>query len=102
VTVDNTPPTASITSPANGAAVGGTITVTGAASDNIGVAGVQLLLDDAPLGGFIKRPPYSASWNTTSAPPGSQHTLKAQARDAGGNITTSAPVTVTVTGNSDS
>jgi hypothetical protein len=102
LTVDNTPPTAWITSPTNGALVGGTITVIGAASDNIGVSGVQLLLDDAPLGGFIKRPPYSASWNTTSAPPGTQHTLKAQARDAGGNITTSAPVTVTVTGNSDS
>src|SRR5205814_1680242 len=39
--------------------------------------------------------PYSVSWNTTTASNGS-HTLTAVARDAAGNRTTSAAVTVTV------
>src|SRR5438046_7045082 len=47
VTVANdiTPPTVSITSPANGATVSGTITVTASAADNVGVAGVQFRVD---------------------------------------------------------
>ena len=41
------------------------------------------------------RSPYSVSWNTTTVTNGN-HTLTAVARDAAGNTTTSAPVTVTV------
>ena len=44
---DNTPPTVSITSPASGATVSGTINVTASASDNRGVADVQFFLDGA-------------------------------------------------------
>src|SRR6266699_5702411 len=40
---DSTPPTVSITAPANGATVSGTISVSADASDNVGVAGVQFL-----------------------------------------------------------
>jgi len=92
---DATPPTVSITSPASGATVGGTTTVTASASDNVGVVGVQFLLDGANLGAEDTATPYSMSWNTTTASNGS-HTLSAVARDAAGNRTTSAPVTVTV------
>ncbi len=46
---DTTPPTVSITAPANGASVAGTTAVAAAASDNVGVAGVQFLLDGANL-----------------------------------------------------
>src|SRR5437763_5348906 len=42
---DTTPPPVSITSPASGTIVGGTISVTASASDNVGVVGVQFLLD---------------------------------------------------------
>src|SRR5205809_507118 len=92
---DTTPPTASITSPVSGATVGGTTSVTASASDNIGVVGVQFLLDGANLGVEDAAAPYSVSWNTTTASNGS-HTLTAVARDAAGNRTTSAAVTVTV------
>src|SRR5439155_5214370 len=44
---DTTPPTVSITSPANGATVSGTITVTANAADNVGVAGVHFIVDGA-------------------------------------------------------
>src|SRR5439155_7741127 len=40
--------------------------------------------------------PYSRAWDTTTAANGSSHTLTAVARDAAGNTTTSAPITVTV------
>ena len=92
---DTTPPSVSITSPANGATVQSTVTVTASASDNVGVAGVQFQLDGASFGAEDTAAPYSVSWNTTGAANGS-HTLTAVARDAAGNRTTSAAVTVTV------
>src|SRR5437879_1292344 len=42
---DTTPPTVSITSPASGATVSGTITVTANASDNVAIADVQFFRD---------------------------------------------------------
>ena len=47
---DTTAPTVSLTAPANGATVSGTINVTATASDNVGVVGVQFLLDGNNLG----------------------------------------------------
>ena len=73
----------------------GTVTVTATATDDLGVAGVQFQLDGADLGAEDTGAPYSVAWDTTTASAGS-HTLTAVARDAAGNRTTSAPVTVTV------
>ena len=95
VTVDNAAPTVSVTAPANGAPVSGTVTLGANASDNKGVTGVQFLVDNIPLGAEDTSSPYSVSWNTTTAT-NSDHILTARARDAAGNTTTSAPVTVTV------
>jgi hypothetical protein len=92
---DTTPPTVGITSPTGGATVSATITVTAAASDNVGMVGVQFLLDGAPLGAEDTTVPYSVSWDTTAATNGS-HTLTARARDVGTNTTTSSGVGVTV------
>src|SRR5207249_2254411 len=78
---DTTAPTVSITTPANGSTVSGTITVSANASDNVGVAGVQFLLDGANLGAEDTASPYSISWDTTAATNGT-HTLTARARDA--------------------
>jgi hypothetical protein len=94
-TPDTTPPTVSISSPAGGATVSGTISVTANASDNVGVASVQFQLDGANLGSLDTASPYSVSWTTTATANGS-HTLKAVAKDAAGNSTTSAGVSVTV------
>ena len=77
---DTTPPTVSITAPANNATVSGTVSVTATAADNVGVASVQFQLDSANLGGLDTTSPYSASWNTTTASNGS-HTLRAIAKD---------------------
>jgi len=97
-TLEATPPTVSITAPVSGATLAGTISVTATASDNVGVVGVQFKLDGAPLGAEDTSAPYSVSWNTVAGTQG-LHSLAAVARDAAGNQTTSAPVSVTV-GNS--
>ncbi|MDQ3565561.1 MAG: DUF1929 domain-containing protein [Pseudomonadota bacterium] len=93
---DTTPPTVSITAPAEGATVSGTaVAVSAAASDNVGVVGVQFKLDGANLGAEDTTAPYSVTWNTTTATDGA-HTLSAVARDAANNTTTSAGVSVSV------
>ena len=92
---DTTAPAASITAPASGATVSGTVTVSANASDNVGIAGVQFLLDGVALGAEDTSAPYSVSWNTAGSANGS-HSLVARARDAAGNIGTSAAVTVQV------
>ncbi|HSC26650.1 MAG TPA: Ig-like domain-containing protein, partial [Vicinamibacterales bacterium] len=91
---DAAPPTVSITSPANGATVSGTVTVNASASDNVGVVGVEFFLDGVRSADDTTAP-YSVPWDTTAIPDGS-HTLTAVARDAAGNRTTSAAVTVNV------
>ena len=98
ILLDTTPPSVSVTAPLAGQNVAGSITVSASASDNVGVVGVQLKLDGANLGAEFTSPPYSLSWNTTGAANGS-HALTAVARDAAGNSTVSAPVTVTVSNN---
>ena len=92
---DTTPPTVSIASPANGVKVSGTVTVSANATDNVGVVGVQFLLDGAPLGSEDTAAPYSISWDTAGTGNGA-HTLTARARDAAGNQTTSSAVKVNV------
>src|SRR3989449_5930210 len=92
---DVTPPLVSITAPAAGVTVAGTVTVSANASDNVGVVGLQFKLDGVNLGAEDTVAPYSVSWNTTLATSGS-HSLTAVARDAAGNTATSAAVSVTV------
>ena len=92
---DSTPPTVSVSSPAGGASVQGTVPVNATAADNVAVAGVQFTLDGANLGAEDTSAPYSVSWNTTTAANG-PHVLRAIARDAATNSTTSTPVSVTV------
>ena len=92
---DTVPPTAALTAPAANTPLAGTVTVSATASDDVGVAGVQFLLDGAVLGAEDTTSPYSLSWNTTTATNGT-HTLAARARDTSGNIGDSAPTAVIV------
>lgn len=92
---DTTAPTVSISSPSSGSSQSGTISVAATASDNIGVAGVQFLLDGASLGSEDTSSPYGISWDTTNVANGT-HTLSARVRDAAGNQTTSSAVSVTL------
>ncbi|HYO74045.1 MAG TPA: Ig-like domain-containing protein, partial [Archangium sp.] len=95
VNVDNdwTPPTVSLTAPASGATVTGSVTVSATASDNVGIARVEFY-DGSSLVGSDTTSPFSLSWNSRNGPNGSR-TLTARALDTAGNSATSAPVTVT-------
>ena len=91
---DTTPPTASITSPASGSTVSGTTTIQASATDNVGVAKVELYNNGA-LFGTDTASPYNFAWDTTQSPSG-QYSLQSKAYDAANNIGSSAPITVTV------
>src|SRR5438445_1032523 len=92
---DVTSPTISLTAPVTGVTASGTVMVSASATDNVGVVGVQFKLDGVNLGAEDTTNTYSISWNSTLATNGT-HTFAAVARDAAGNLTTSAPVSVTV------
>jgi hypothetical protein len=90
---DTTPPSVVIGSPISGATVSGTISVSGTASDNVGVSKVELYVD----GGLYTSGTasvFSFSWNSSTKPDGS-HTLMVKGYDAAGN-TGSASISVNV------
>jgi poly(hydroxyalkanoate) depolymerase family esterase len=94
--LDGIAPTATLTAPANGAAVSGNVPIAANASDNIGVDRVEFLLDGALLGSDTSAP-YAFSWNSSTASNGA-HVLQARAVDLAGNVGSSAQVNVTVSG----
>lgn len=91
---DSTPPACAISSPADGATVSGTVTVSVSASDNVGVTQVELYVDGGLLATDTAAP-FSFAWNTAQAADG-PHLLRAVAYDAAGNSGASATITVTV------
>lgn len=94
VVIDTGLPSTSITAPAAGALVRGTVTVQASAADANGIAKVEFRLDGA-LVATDTTPPYSFAWNTASAAAGG-HSLAARAYDTSGNAGNSSAVTVTV------
>src|SRR5882672_1739067 len=92
---DTSLPTVAITAPATGSTVSGTITVTANATDNVGVVGVQYKANGGNMGLEVTTAPYRYAADTTTVVNGS-YSLTAVARDAAGNRTTSAPVTIKV------
>ncbi len=95
ITVGNSIPTVSITSPSQGNTVAGTsVNISASATDNVGVAGVQFKIDGTNLGNEDTVPPYAVVWNTTNAADG-PHSISAVVRDTDGNTATAA-IDVTV------
>jgi len=96
---DTTPPTISITSPAAGATLTGTVNVVASAQDNVSVAIVQFKLDGGNSGPSLTTPPYSYSLNTTALSNGN-HTVSATATDGAGNTAPSAGIQFVVNNSS--
>jgi YD repeat-containing protein len=90
---DVTAPSAAVTAPTG--PVSGVVNLSANAADNVGVTGVQFFVNGTAVGAEDSTSPYSAAWNTTTVANGT-YTVTARARDAAGNTTLSAPVTVTV------
>ena len=92
---DTTPPTVSMTAPANGSTVSGNVTVSANASDDKAVSKVEFYRDTGTLISTDPTYPYSITWDSTSVTNGT-HTLYAKAYDTSNNSSTSASVSVTV------
>jgi hypothetical protein len=91
---DTTAPTVSLTAPAAGARLSGTVALSADASDNVGVARVVFLANGVQVD-TDPEAPYRVPWDTTAGADGS-YSLTARAVDTAGNATTSAAVSVTV------
>jgi hypothetical protein len=90
--VDTTPPSISISSPAAGGRVSGNVSVLVSASDQVGVVRVELYVDGG-LSATSTTSPFTTRWNAKRARLGA-HTLQCKAFDAAGNVGTSATRTV--------
>jgi hypothetical protein len=91
----NTPPSAAITSPPDGATFAWkpTITITASASDSDGRVTTVEFRDGTTVLGQDTTAPYSFTWRNV---PVGGHTLTARATDDAGAVTASAPVNITV------
>jgi hypothetical protein len=91
---DTTPPSVTLTSPADGDSTNGIITVSGNATDNIGVTAVTLRVDNTLLATKTSAPyTFSLDAGTLSA---GNHTISLRAFDAANNMAESRTVTITV------
>ncbi len=98
VTVNNSStPSISITSPASGATVSGTVAVSSSVSSN--TTSVQFKVDGANSGAAVTTAPFGFSLNTTTLSNGS-HSLSAVATNSASQTATSATVTITVNNSS--
>jgi hypothetical protein len=95
------PPVVTVTSPASGSSVFGTVVLRASASARApaSVASVQFLLDGLPLGPVRATAPYRYAWTVGSTPLGT-HLLSARVRDTNGVIGTAPVERVTVTAGS--
>jgi peptidoglycan/xylan/chitin deacetylase (PgdA/CDA1 family) len=90
-----TAPSVSVTAPVANATVTGTTTLTATAADAVAVSNVQFKVDGVNVGTADTTSPYSFSWNSTTATNGT-HTITAVATNSSNLMTTSGPVSVTV------
>ncbi len=90
-----TPPAVAMTAPLNNATVSGSITVSASASDTVGVASVQFLLDGTNLDAALTAAPFSMKWDSSTVADG-WYTLTARATDEAGLQTTATPVGILV------
>lgn len=96
--VNNVPPTAVLTAPANGQAffAGQPVPLAATASDSDGVVSkVEFLIDGLTVGA-LAAPPFTQPWTPLVA---GSHTVQARATDNTGAATTSASVTINVNPN---
>ena len=93
-TPDN-PPTATLTSPASGAVLSGSVAFTGTATDDVGVTRVEFWCDGSLLLGTDTTSPYSVVYDSHGIPNGS-HTFTCKAYDTAGNLATSSAISATV------
>jgi hypothetical protein len=88
------PPSVSITSPGNGASVSGTITMTGTASDAVGLSSVQVQVDGGTFSSAAGTTNWSFTLDTVTLS-NAAHTITARATNSSG-LSATAAVSVSV------
>lgn len=97
---DTIAPTLSISSPASGATISGSVVVSGTAADSVSVARVDVKVDAGPFRQATGTTSWAASLSTSDYSDGA-HTITAKATDTAGNVSfSSAPVSVSNGGSS--
>src|ERR1051325_1009082 len=91
-TIDTTAPSISVTSPSDGTQVSGTVTVSVNATDNTGIARVELYVDNV-LQATSTTAPFDTKWNTRKAKAGA-HSIQCKGYDKAGNVGRSQIYTV--------
>jgi hypothetical protein len=89
---DALPPTVALTTPSDGAWVGGLVTVAATAEDDVEVARVEFYADETLIGTSVNAP-YAVSWDSALLASGA-HTLTAKAYDHAGRVGTSTGIVV--------
>jgi len=82
---DSTPPTLTITFPADQSVLSDTVLVSAYAFDNVGLESVTLYLNDSVVHESIDGP-YEYAWSTLNSAEDEFHTIRAKAKDLAGNI----------------
>jgi hypothetical protein len=99
--VDRTAATSQLIGPATGAIVHGRVLVDAAATDNVRVTKVEFVVTGGPLTNALVATAtptvygWLGGWDTTTLHNG-PYQLQSRAYDAAGNVSLSAPITVTV------
>lgn len=91
VAADATAPAIALTAPADGATVVGPVALTADASDAVGVARVEFLINGVPVGSDVSAP-YAVGWDASGLL--GPATVTATAIDEAGNLQTSTARTV--------
>jgi len=90
-------PVVKIVSPSSTTILQDSVNVQVDATDDKGVVKVEIYIDDQiPDGGSVLHAPYSYTWNLSSYPDSSVHTLYAKAYDADGNVTSTPVLTLVI------
>ena len=90
------PPALTLTSPADGAIVNGSVLLSAVIDDDVPMTRVQFLVDGLPVGAPLVAAPYSAVWDSTRASASQTHTISVRATDVQGRSGSSATIGVQV------
>lgn len=91
---DTTPPTVTLTSPADGASIYGTVTLSANAADNAAIGHVDFLVNGQVVG-TVEESPYAVNWDSRTVPDGTV-TIAARAVDIASNPSPESSRTVLV------
>ena len=96
VYVQQVPPSVTLTGPADGVIVTGSVPLTAVVDDDEAITRVQFFVDGVPVGAPLLGAPYTAFWDSPGADTGQPHTITARATDALGRSGVSGALSVQV------